>query len=270
MPRVPIDDLDDPRIAIFGQLKATRQPRFRHLFVAEGELLFERVCESRFPLVSVLVTKSHEARIAARVGPEIPLYVVPDDLIHALVGFPFHRGVLCCARRRPWPDLTELVPPSPSRSTVIVCPRLDNPENLGTIIRIAHAFGIDLALLGPRAPDPFSRRVLRVSMGSSLQLSVIAADCLERDLEHLASAQGYELVAAVLDTNAEPLDVFKRPGRLALLLGSEAGGLPAAWLARCPRHVTIPMRQGVDSLNVAVATGILLYRMMHVTNLPES
>jgi tRNA G18 (ribose-2'-O)-methylase SpoU len=141
----------------------------------------------------------------------------------------------------------------------VVCPRIDNPENLGAIVRVADVFGTAGVLVGARCPDPLSRRVLRVSMGSALRLPVVSPPDLADELDRLGRDFGFETVAAVAGPDAWPLDDFRSPARLALLLGSEAHGLEPDWLARCDRRVTIPMAPGVDSLNVAVAAGILLY-----------
>ena len=81
----------------------------------------------------------------------------------------------------------------------------------------------------------------------------------------LRSGHGFETAATVVDADAEPLDTFRRPDRLALFLGSEGHGLDPEWLALCDRRVTIPMRPGAESLNVAVAAGIALY---HTTARP--
>jgi tRNA G18 (ribose-2'-O)-methylase SpoU len=261
MPRSWIEDLDDPRLAIYRHLKATNLTRRSPQFVVEGPKLLDRLRASRFPLASVLVTDRHEARVAPRVPPGVPLYVVPHDRIAALVGFRFHQGVLACGLRRPPPGLAEIVGAA-ERLTVVVCPRLTNPENLGAIVRIGDVFGIDAVLVGPRCPDPLSRRVLRVSMGTALRLPVIASADLERDVERLRSEWGVELAAAVADPAAEPFEAVRRPARVALLLGDEDEGLTPEWIARCDRRITIPMRPGADSLNVAVAAGILLH---HVT-----
>jgi tRNA G18 (ribose-2'-O)-methylase SpoU len=259
MVRVPINDLDDPRIAIYRHLKTTNQTRRVDQFVVEGQTLLMRLVASPFPLASVLATERFEARVAPLVPAAVPLYVLPHGLIRGLVGFSFHRGVLACAHRRAGPSLDEIVCCTSSQATLVVCPRLDNPENLGAIIRLGDTFGVKGILVGGRCPDPLSRRVLRVSMGGALRLPVLGSDDLERDLDRLGSEFGFELIAAVADPGTEPLDTVRCAGRFALLLGSEAEGLAAHWLARCARRITIPMRSGSDSLNVAVAAGILLY-----------
>jgi tRNA G18 (ribose-2'-O)-methylase SpoU len=259
MPRVPIDDLDDPRVAIYRHLKATNLTRAADQFVVEGEKLLDRLLASRFPTASVLVTDRHERRVAAKVPPEVPLFVVPHEMIDLLVGFNFHRGVLASGRRRPGPALDEVVRGAGPLMTVVVCPSLNNPENLGAIVRIGDVFGVDAVVVGGRCPDPLSRRVLRVSMGTALRMPVIASGDLAGDLDRLRSGWGFELAATVLDPAAEPLDAVRRPDRLAVLLGREDEGLEPEWVARCDRRITIPMRPGAESLNVAVAAGIVLY-----------
>jgi tRNA G18 (ribose-2'-O)-methylase SpoU len=262
MPRVPINDLDDPRIAVYRHLKATNLTRSGDQFVVEGQKLLDRLLASRFPLASVLVTDRQEPRIAARVPDDVPLFVVPHARIGALVGFNFHQGVLASGRRRPGPVLEEIVRGAGRRLTLLVCPALFNPENLGAIVRLGDVFGIDAVLVGRRCPDPLSRRVLRVSMGTALRLPVIVPEDLEREVDRLRSEWGVRLAATVVDPDAEPLDDARRPERFALVLGSEGQGLTPEWIARCERRITIPMRPGAESLNVAVAAGILLHHFM--------
>jgi tRNA G18 (ribose-2'-O)-methylase SpoU len=264
MPRIPIDQLDDPRLAMYRNLKATNFTRSIDQFVLEGEKLLDRLLVSPFAPASVLVTDRREEEIAPRVPPDVPLYVVPQSLVSMLVGFNFHQGVLACGHRRSGPGLSELVRSAGKRLTVVVCPAVHNPINLGTIVRIGDVFGIDAILVGGHCPDPFSRRVIRSSMGSVLSLPVILSPDLERDAERLRSEWGVELMSTVVDpSGAEPLRSALRPDRLALFLGSEGNGLDPAWVARCSRKITIPMRPGAESLNVAVAAGILLHHLTH-------
>lgn len=264
MPRVPITDLDDPRLAIYRDLKQTNLTRNSGLFVVEGEKLFDRLLASRFPLASALATDRLAPLVAARMPAEVPLYVVPEAAIERVVGYNFHRGVLACGVRRPWPAIDVLACAIGPNGRFVVCPRLDNPENLGAIVRIADVFGIDAVLTGGRCPDPLSRRVLRVSMGSVLRVPVASSEDLADEIAGLRRDHGFATIATVTDPAAEPMEDLRRPGRLALFLGSEGHGLEPEWLALCDRRVTIPMRPGAESLNVAVAAGIALYLVTRV------
>jgi len=258
---IPISDLDDPRLAIYRSLKATNQTRRLGQFVVEGERLVDRLIDSRFPAVSVLVTDRLGPRLKNPIPDGVPTYVLPHELIHTLVGFPFHRGILACAERRPWPPLDTIVRDRDRRLTLVICPRLSNPENLGAIARIGDVFGVDAILAGPTCPDPFSRRVLRVSMGSILRVHVTVSNRLGEMVDRLAHDDQVELQAAVADPAAEPFDQVPRPDRLGLVLGEEDQGIEPEWLERCRRKITIPMRRNAGSLNVAVAAGILIQRL---------
>jgi tRNA G18 (ribose-2'-O)-methylase SpoU len=258
MPRIPISDLSDPRLLLYRQLKASNETRGSDRFVVEGEKLVYRLLASRFPTESVLVTDRYEGHHASKVPDHVPMYVIPHELIESLVGYNFHRGVLATGLRVPWPDLSTLRPTS-HRLTLVVCPMLDKPDNLGTILRIGEAFGVDAVLIGDRCPDALNRRVIRVSMGAAFRLPVYEPKDLPGTVAQLRSQQNIQIIAADAHETAEPLDAIPPPDRLALILGSEAFGLEPEWLDLADRRVTIPMKPGADSLNVAVAAGILLY-----------
>ena len=259
MSRVPISDLDDPRLALYRNLKATNETRGGDRFIVEGEKLVYRLLASRFPTDSVLVTDRYEAQHASAIPEDVPTFVIPQDRIEALVGYHFHRGVLACGRRRAWPDLASTLRSTGPRATLVVCPVLDKPDNLGAILRIGDAFGVDAVLTGGSCPDALSRRVVRVSMGAALRLPVYVPDDLLGTVERIRAGRGFEVIAAEAHPDAEPLDRVARADRLALILGSEAFGLDPEWLTLADRKVTIPMRTGADSLNVAVAAGIILH-----------
>jgi tRNA G18 (ribose-2'-O)-methylase SpoU len=273
-----VSTLDDPRIAVYRSLKLTNQTRGLDQFVVEGEKLVSRLLTSRFPTVSILATDRFVHRLADNLPEHVAVYVVPLEQIHSLVGFPFHRGVLACGRRVAWPSCQEIVllacgrrvawpscqeivHSAGTKLTLVFCPKLSNPENLGAIARIADVFAIDAIVAGPSCPDPFSRRVLRVSMGSVLRLPVLIADD-PLDLADLIRRElDVEFWAAVASPQARPFDAIARPSRLALVLGDEDQGVSDEWIERTLQSVTIPMRPGASSLNVAVAAGILLQHL---------
>lgn len=267
MPLFAIESIDDPRLLAYRELKQADNVRRRELFVVEGDKLVERLLASSFEVVSVLCARRLVDWVVQRAAGDVSVLAVPDPLVEQIVGFNFHRGVLACGRRRPRVLLSELIASlEPTargqRRTLVICPEIHDPENLGTIIRTSAALGVDAVVAGPRSADLFSRRMLRVSMGAVLKLPLTVVDDVHAALVELRDVHGYSLWATVLDDQAEPLDHAARPERLAVLLGSEGHGLSEALVAACQRRVTIPMHAGTDSLNVAVAAGIVLYQLM--------
>jgi tRNA G18 (ribose-2'-O)-methylase SpoU len=148
---------------------------------------------------------------------------------------------------------------SAERTTLLICPEIEKTDNLGALIRIAAAFGVHAMILGERCCDPFFRQSVRVSMGAAFVLPIVRTDDLARDLQRLRADYNVELLATVLDTGAEELQHVIPPRKMGLLLGNEAQGIGPEYLKLCDRRVTIPMKLGTDSLNVAVAAGVFLY-----------
>lgn len=255
-----IDSLDDPRLDTYRQIKIINRQRQQACFVVEGRLLVERLLASRYPTESVLCIRRLAEEMSAVVPTHVPLWVIPDAWISELVGFQFHRGVLACGRRLPLTSLAELSAAADT-ATYVVCPHVQDPENLGSILRVSAAFGVNGVLAGEACPDHLSRRVLRVSMGAGLVLPIRRSATLIEDLSFLRDHEDVELVATVLADRAENLERFQRRAKLALLLGREDQGLDEKWLDLCQRQVTIPMQLQTDSLNVAVAAGIFLYHL---------
>lgn len=258
MPVISITNLDDPRLDVYRHLKQTNHTRWQQVFIAEGEKLVERLLESRFETLSILAAESHVARLLSRVPDDVPIYQVSPDQVDQLIGFNFHRGVLACGRRPVNPSLESLWSPLDQPLTLVLCPDIKDPENLGTILRISAAFGVNGVIVGQEGTDPYSRRVLRVSMGTVFRLPVIQTDDWPGTLAALTQAE-IETAATVLDPSAERLISAQRPRRFALALGCEGHGLPPEFVARCDRKLTIQMADGVDSLNVAIAAGIFLH-----------
>ena len=210
-------------------------------FVVEGEKLVARLLESRFPPVSVLVTDRHAHSLGFTVPEDVPTYVLPHALIDRLVGFPFHRGVLACGDRRPWPPIEDLIRRRGDSLFLVVFPKLSDPENLGAIAAHRRRLRNRRDSCGPRVPRPLLRRVLRVSMGSILRVPVVISERLAEEVDSLVRRSGVTLLAATPDSAAVPYDQVARPSRLALVLGDEDRGIEPEWLARCHERITIPM-----------------------------
>lgn len=230
------------------------------LFICEGEHNVHRLLASRHRVHSLLIAEHRLAELAGAIPRDTPVYLADDALLSEVVGFAFHLGVLACGVRPAEQRVDALLP----AGTLVVLPEVRHAENLGLVARAAHALGADGLLLSDVGCDPFARRVIRVSMGSVFSLPSVRSHQLEADLRRLRDEQDFELLAAVSDRDALPVDRYQRPsGRgVAVLLGNEPEGLDAGWVSLCDRTVTIPMAPGVDSLNLAVASGIVLHRVV--------
>jgi len=267
MPVICVSSIDETRLRPYRDLTSTESARSMGLFVAEGKTLVERLLGSEHRVHSVLVERQYLRLIESVVDDETTVYAIDDGLIEDLIGFNFHRGVLACGYRPQNPTFAESLPALHHAATVVVCDAVQDPENLGGILRNCAAFGVGTVVLGPNCTDAFSRRVLRVSMGAALQMSVVHSSDLCRALVSLKDDWQLEVVATVLDDDAEVLDQAVRPRRLALLLGNEAHGVDRQHVRLANRRVTLPMDSRASSLNVAVSSGIFLYHFTRTAHL---
>ncbi len=259
-PYEPIESLDDPRVATYRNLPE-RTLRGEAIFIAEGWFVTERLLQSEYSCESVLVADDHFAEFAERIPRSVPLYVGDRRLLHEIVGYNFHQGILAVGRRKPFRRAEELfAPPWREAPIWLVCPEVTKPENLGLVFRSAAAFGVCGVLLGERCCDPFTRRALRVSMGAVTAVPIAKTTDLHADLQAAKQRYGLHLVATVLSDSAISLPDFLCPFPCALMLGHETEGLDA-WLNLCDHRVTIPMAPAVDSLNLGVAAGVFLYEL---------
>jgi tRNA G18 (ribose-2'-O)-methylase SpoU len=246
-------------LGLFAGLKE-RELRKEGLLVAEGRFLVERVLSSGLPVLGVLCAPRFAAELEVLARGSCPVRVLSEERIAEVAGFAFHRGALAVARRPSAPSLEALIPPGGRPSTLIVCTDLTSAENLGSIIRTAAALGNGAVLVGARSCDPFSRRALKVSMGAALTLPLVSlAD--EREACARLKQASYTVAVSSLDPAAIPLERFRRGARLCVVFGNEANGVAEPWRSGCDILVTVPMRPGTDSLNVAVAAAIIMYAL---------
>lgn len=251
--------LDDYRALNDPELRR-RVERHGGYFVVEGTFAVEELLRSRYPVRSVLASTRKEAAVRALLArsprPDVPLLVLPEPDLADLAGFAFHRGVLAAADRVPLPDPAALVRDA---TRVAVLEGLTDHENLGALFRNAAAFGVDAVLLDATTADPLYRRAVRVSVGHVLHVPWTRTD----DWPAVLAAHGFTTVALTPDPAAITIDdlALDPPGRIAFLLGTEGPGLTSDARKAADVAVRIPIRPGVDSLNVATAAAIAFHRL---------
>lgn len=261
---IRLTDHNDPHLDIFRNLPTTKTERKVGRFLAEGMWLVRRLLESGWAVESLLVDEQRLDEIGRPIPDAVSVYVVPRGTAERVVGFNFHRGVIACGIRPPRASVRDLEGLEQREWLVPVCVEIQDPENLGSILRNAAALGAQAVVLGPNCADPLSRRVLRVSMGAPFFLPIAYCDDLQADLRWMRSSYGCSLCATVLAEDAERLHQVARDERMVLLFGNEGHGLPPQWHQWADRRITIPMSPRADSLNVAVASGIILHYLTFV------
>lgn len=263
MEPVVITDLNDSRLDVFRSLRTTNASRRADVFIAEGTTLVERVLHSDFDVECVLGSEQKLRNFKSRIPADTIVYQMPRELASQLVGYSFHNGVLVAARRRPSPDLANVLPAT-AASLVLVGDQIIDEQNLGLLIRIGSAFGASAVIAGDGSADAFSRRVLRVSMGNGLVTPVISRRDSVACLRQLQDA-GYTIYGAVLEEGAMELAQCQFAARSVIVVGNETHGICDAVRQQCDALITISMHNQTDSLNVAIASGIFLhaYRSQH-------
>lgn len=252
----PWDPYRDLRFA------GTREhPQHGLCFIAEGRILVEDLLEAgragRVNVVSVAATTAAAAAIRDRLPAGTELLTAEPAVLSELAGFPFHRGLMACAAVPPAPPAAALR----GARRLLAIPRLYDSENLGLLLRSAAALGLDGVLAGP-GPGLWTRRTVRVSMGAVWRIPVWrTGDPWEPLADWKAAEPGSEIVAAALVPGAEDARTWRPATRCALVMGPEDAGLDDGQLANCDRAVAISMASGMDSLNVAAAGAILMFRM---------
>ena len=256
---VAVDDPSDSRLDDYRSLKDAAQ-RVQGTFIAESELVIERLVQQRFPVRSLLLTSRRADRMAERLHHvDAPAFVASQVVLDQVVGFSLHRGALALAERVALPSVADLLETS---RRVVVLEDVVDPDNVGAIFRHAAAFEADSIILSPHCGDPLYRKSVRTSMGWVLSVPYArAADGAETvDALHTA---GFATLALTPRADVAPLRGFDAAPipRLALLLGAESNGLRWDTMDAATHRVRIPMSPNVDSLNVASAAAIAMYEL---------
>jgi tRNA G18 (ribose-2'-O)-methylase SpoU len=273
VPVIAITAADDPRVLDYRAVREPELVRRRGLFIAEGRLVVSRLLAlPHICIRSILVSDAGLAALRTQAAdglharPDLPLYLADAGVIDAIGGFHFHRGCLAIAERPPADDAAALIAAAAPGRPLVVVEGVAQADNVGSILRNAHAFGAAGVLLDPASVDPLYRKALRTAMGAALALPWARLGPWPDALSTVRDA-GIVLAALTPRAVAVPLEAFTAlhaDQAVALLVGAEGAGLGAAALAAAQVHVRIPMAPGADSVNVATATGIALHALASV------
>jgi tRNA G18 (ribose-2'-O)-methylase SpoU len=256
---IRIEDPDDPRFRQFrlnerglASRADKRDDAGAGLFMAEGDLVVERAAAAGCRPVAALVDIDRVPDIAGDL--DCPLYGGGERVRQVVSGLGVPLSIIALFHRPARPSPAEL---AAQTNRLVVVEAVDNPANIGSIIRNAAALGWDGLLLDHTSADPLSRRSTRVAMGTALALPHARTTALADDLRAMPA---HELYALTPDAAAIDLRDVEPGERVAILVGSERAGLSRD-LLDLATPVRIPMAAGVDSLNAAAATAVACYAL---------
>lgn len=268
---VQIKDFTTPGSEIFANL-TERELRNSFekeggFFIAESPNVIDRALAAGYEPISFLMEEKHitgDAAFLIQRYPDLPVFTAPRQVLEQITGYKLTRGVLCALKRKE-PCTPEEVLKNAKR--VVVLENLADATNMGAIFRSAAALGIDGVLLTPECADPLNRRCLRVSMGNVFlvkwaRIGKTAADWPENGM-NLLKATGFKTLSMALRNNSVDIDdpALYNQDKLAILLGTEGDGLLPYTIEHSDYVAKIPMKDGVDSLNVAAAGAIIFWEL---------
>lgn len=266
MPIIEISNFNQSGAALFANLTdaqmRSRQEPEKGIFISEGPKVTLSALDAGCEPISLLMRRKFVdglgEKLIRRCG-DIPVYTADDDTLSALTGFRLQRSWVLCAMKRPAPMALDETLCGAKR--VALLEGITEPSNVGAIFRSAAALGADAILLSPSCCDPLHRRAVRVCMGAVFQVKWARAGLDE--IFPLLREEGFTTLGLALRDGCLTLD---DPGlaslpKICMCFGTEDTGLTDAVLNQCDKIVKIPMKPGIDSLNVAAAAAVAFWQL---------
>jgi TrmH family RNA methyltransferase len=232
----------------------------------EGMRILEEAIRSGLKFKAVFFRASAEnraERLLPQLADQVETLLLPDKLFASAVPSETPQGVAALVRCKVF-TLVDVLAKSQAGPLLAIA-GVQDPGNLGTILRSAEAFGAGGILLGEGTVNPFNSKVIRASAGSVFRLPMVQAKLLGT-LNQMREL-GLRLIATS-SHKGTPLDQATLTGPLAIFIGSEGAGLPRELLAQMTDTVAIPHSPTVESLNAGVAASIVLYEAARQSNSP--
>jgi len=267
--------LDSSELQPYRTLKRAVEHIRQGIFVAEGEKVVRRLLESPIEVVSLLLTEQWledlQPALEGTSNGKVKIWIAPKELLETIVGFHLHQGVMAIGKIPQTAKLDDVLQPSSSRCLLVSLDGLTNADNIGVIVRNCTAFGVRALIVPKNSASPYLRRAVRMSMGAVFELPIVQVSRLPDTLKELRDRFGVRAIAADPKPDATSIEDADFHGDVCIVFGSEGWGISEEVLSACSERVRIPMAHRTDSLNVATASGIVLFEAQrsekHLTEL---
>ncbi len=250
---IAVTEVADSRVERFALRRETAfKPQ--NEMVIDSEKVVRRAIKRGVRLRAVLATESHYRRNwdLLQTQADCAFYLASTSMMMQIVGHRIHQGIMAVAERMPSTPLAEMNGP------LVLLENVTDTQNVGAIVRCCHAFGYGGLVLDETCCSPFVRRSIRVSMGSVFCIPTFHGRSSIAIAEELKS-RGYVLLAAGRWPGSLPMRQVRIDRPYALIIGNEDQGISEGLRGLCDATVEIQLAPGIDSLNAAVAAGVLLH-----------
>ena len=246
-----MDRLTSRKNPVIRQLRALGRERSARaeagLFVGDGEKLLREAIQCGAEMDTVLWSETP----AFHVPNAAHEFTAPAELVEYVSALSHSPGPVFTVRMQPMP-----LPETLRR--VIVLETVQDPGNVGTVLRTANALGMDAVLLTGSCADLYSPKTVRSTMGAIFRMPVL--ECSLEEMNSLLQQHGLPLYGAALSDSAKDLRTVSLD-RAAVAIGSEGQGLSREFLSACDGEIIIPMRPESESLNAAIAASVVMWEM---------
>lgn len=251
--------LQNPQVKDAAELKQKKYRQQQGLFLAEGLRTVEEAVASK-TVVSIFYTAIEDDRtrsvLEEAAAQQLKLYCVSDAVMKKIADTDTPQGIIAVCKMQNV-TLDKLLSKG---EMLLVLDRVGDPGNLGTMLRTADAAGIGGVVLLKGCVDIYAPKTVRSSMGSLFHVPVVSGIGEDNFIAEAKDA-GYELLVTSLE-GADNLYKADLGGRIAFVMGNEAGGVSANLLERADKRVFIPMAGRAESLNVAMAAGVVMFEAL--------
>lgn len=255
-----INSKDNQFIKLAGSLHLKKNRKEEGLFIIEGKTLVEEAIKKSIEIQSVFIKDKAELE-SLGLNQEAQIFLVDDELMSKISTTENPPPILAIAKQPKIPEAQ-----INSSNLVLFCEDIKDPGNLGSIIRTAFAAGVKNIYLSPNCVDIYNPKVIRSSMGAIFYGSIryIELNELEKELKEKSAAMGasLELVGTTPHTDSHYTEIQVNPLKnILLIIGNESQGMSEEALKACTRLVSIPLENGIESINVLAATSVLLFAL---------
>ena len=242
-------------------ISCSKTRKQENLFAIDGTKLLEEALKNNIKIKKIFYTQKYLDKNILLINKirknyKAEEFLISEDIMNNISETETPQGIIC---------VCEFINKNINTNNldlynkIIFLDNIQNPMNLGSIFRSLDAFGIDLVILNTQSCDIYNPKVLRSSMGSIFRLNIIFEDNL--NIIRSLKSQGFKLFATAPGINSKNINILHENDKLVVVLGNEGNGVSQEVMDICEDTVSIPMKNNCESLNVAVATGIIAWEI---------